>query len=231
MIVRRAARQVTVSVAAAAAIGAMSTLALAMPAGAAGPAAGTIVPNSLVPQAPFAAGTPFSSGQSIDVVVPANSVFNSSQTVNVVECSAPNGVIPALPSACNGNTIQGQSVFPNADGSIDFQTATNALYPVFFTPDAALGDQPGSPKCGNTAATECILYIGQNQTDFTAPHVWSTPFFINPTANDAGTNPGDGSQPPAQTPEVPLAVMLPVAGLAVLGGTLVIRRRRAAARA
>jgi len=154
--------------------------------------------------------------------VPANSLFVPTTSVNVVECSAPNGVLPTIFSACDGNTINGPTVFPNSDGSIDFQASTGSLYQVFFTPDAALGDQSGSPKCGSTSATECVLYIGDNQLDFTAPHVFSQPFFVKATPGDTGANPGDG------TPEVPLAVLLPAAGMGLLGGTVLIRRRRAA---
>jgi hypothetical protein len=168
---------------------------------AAGVPEGSSVPDSAVPVAPFTADTPFSSGQSINVVVPANSLFVATTNVLVLECSAPSGVIPTSPAACNGDTIQGPSVAPNTDGSINYQNTTGSLYPVFFTPDAAIGDTSSSPACGNTAATECILYIGDNQGDFTQPHVWSQPFFINPTPGDSGANPGDGSAPSTTTPQ------------------------------
>jgi hypothetical protein len=177
-----------------------------------------------VPVGTVTPGTPFSSGQQINVVVPANSLFVSTTVVNVLECSAPNGVIPSTPAACDGNTINGPSLFPNSDGSINFQTATGSLYELFATPDSNIGDTSGSPKCGNTAATECILYIGENQNDFTQPHVWSQPFTVSPNAGDTGANPGDG------TPEVPLAIILPLSAMGLLGGTVLVRRRRAASR-
>jgi hypothetical protein len=223
MYIRLAARRVAITAAAVSAAGAFFTVTLAGPAGAATPTEGAIVPNSAVPLGSVTPG-PFSSGQGIDVVVPANTIFSSTQNILIVECSAPNGVIPALPSACNGDTINGNSVEPNTDGSIDYQAETSSPYQVFATPDANIGDTSTSPKCGNTPATECILYIGNNQNDFTAPHVWSQPFFITSNAGDDGSNPGDG------TPEVPLAIMLPGAGAALLAGTVLIRRRRTAAR-
>jgi hypothetical protein len=207
-------------------MGAFSIAVLSGPAGAAAPTQGQSVPNSAQPVGTFTAGTPFSSGQGINIVVPANSLFVSNSNVNILECSAPNGVIPTSPTACNGDTIQGPSVAPNADGSINYQNATGSLYPVYFTPDSSIGDTTSSPKCGNTAATECILFIGDNQGDFTTPHVWSQPFFVNPTAGDTGANPGDGN-----LPEVPLAILLPIAALGIMGGTVAVRRRRSASRA
>ncbi len=85
------------------------------------------------------------------------------------------------------------------------------------------------PTCGDTAATECVLYIGNNQSDFSASHVFSQPFNVLANSDDLGENPGDGSQgPPPQTPEVPYAVILPVAAMGILGGTVLVRRRRMA---
>jgi hypothetical protein len=152
--------------------------------------------------------------------------------VNIVECAAPSGVLPTLPNECDGNTIQGPTILPNADGSINLQTQGYGLYQVFALPDSiSLGESPSSAvKCGDTAATECVLYIGENQGDFTAPHVFSQPFFIAANSDDKGDFPGDGSSstiaPPPQTPEVPLAIILPVAAMGLLGGTVLVRRRR-----
>ena len=71
------------------------TLGLGVGVGATEPASGSIVPGSAVAVAPFTADTPFSSGQNINVVIPANSAFAGSTTnVNIVECAAPNGVPP-----------------------------------------------------------------------------------------------------------------------------------------
>jgi hypothetical protein len=230
MSIRQAARRAAAVLAAASAAGAFSIAVLGAPAGATTPTEGSSVPNSAVPGGTFVAGGPFSSGQLINIVVPTNSVFTAtaSTNLNIEECAAPNGVIPTLPSACDGNTIQGPSLKVNSDGSINFQTETHSLYTVYALPDSLnLGETSGVP-CGDTAATECILYIGQNQNDFTAPHVWSQPFFILANTDDGGENPSDGTgtQPPAQTPEVPLAIILPGAALALFGGTFVVRRRR-----
>jgi hypothetical protein len=224
MSVRHVARRVVVSIAATAAVGTFAALALSSPAGATGPASGSIVPGSAVPVAPFTAGAPFDSGQNINVVIPTNAAFaapDNTHGVNIVECSAPNGVIPTLPSACDGNTIQGNTILPNADGSFTYQS-----YTVYALPDSpTLGEGSSGPVCGNTAATECMLYIGNNQNDFTQPHLWSQPFFVKSNGNDLGANPGDG------TPEVPLAILLPLSAMGLLGGAVLIRRRHRAAKA
>jgi hypothetical protein len=229
MFIRQAARRVAVAVASVSAASAFSIAMMAGPAGAAPPTSGSIVPNSAVPIGTVAAGTPFSSGQNIDVVVPANSVFTSTtQDINILECSAPNGVPPTSPNSCDGNTINGPTVTVNSDGSFDFQSATGSAYQIFATPDAQLGEGASGVPCGDTAATECILYIGVQQSDFTQPHVWSQPFFITANADSGGENPGDGSaaNPGNGTPEVPFAILLPVAAMGIIGGTVVIRRRR-----
>jgi hypothetical protein len=83
----------------------------------------------------------------------------------------------------------------------------------------SIGDTTTSPPCGITASTECILYIGQNQNDFTAPHVWSQPFFIAANAGDLGDNPGDGSAPSAPTsPSAPLSTVVASPRTAVADG-------------
>ncbi|HXN61695.1 MAG TPA: hypothetical protein VN886_14720, partial [Acidimicrobiales bacterium] len=83
---RNVARRVIASVAATAAAGAVVALTFASPAGADIPN-NSIVPDSAQAQSPFNSGTPFDSGQGIDVVVPANSLFTSNETISVEECS------------------------------------------------------------------------------------------------------------------------------------------------
>src|ERR1700733_2556441 len=228
MSVRHLATRVAASLAATAAVGAFA-LAFAVPT--ATPAgASTACTNSgdqclsaAQPQGTVTPG-PFSSGQNINVVIPANDTFSSTDglnnnhsNINILECSAPNGVIPTTPSACDGNTISANTILPAGDGSFTFDN-----YPVYALPDSVtFGEGSTGPQCGDTAATECILYIGNNQNDFTQPPLWSQPFLILANGTDSGANPGDG------TPEVPLAIILPVAAMGLIGGTVLIRRRRA----
>jgi hypothetical protein len=80
-----------------------------------------------VPVGPYTVGAPFASGQNVNVVVPANRVLPANTSVNIVECSAPDGVIPANPTACDGNTIQGPTVLPNPDGSINLSAEGDGL--------------------------------------------------------------------------------------------------------
>jgi len=87
-------------------------------------------------------------------------------------------------------------------------------------PDALIGDTGASSTTCNTTHY-CVLYIGQNQENFSgAPYYLSQPFLVTPTAGDAGTNPGDG------TPEAPLAIGLPLAAVGMIGGVTLVRRRR-----
>jgi len=133
-------------------------------------------------------GTPFSSGQTISVQVPANTALNASATVAVVECGAPGGVPPTQPSACDTSTIQGDTIIPAADGSFTYDN-----YQLFALPDAlSLGENAThTPVCDLTH--ECVLYIGNNFNDFTLPHFWSQGYFVSPNGNDSGGHPGDGS--------------------------------------
>ncbi|MGA2307423.1 MAG: hypothetical protein ABSH29_25045 [Acidimicrobiales bacterium] len=199
-------------------------------AGAAAPTEGASVPGSAVPVGTHMAGIPFSSGQQINVVIPANSLFIPTTSVNILECAAPDGVLPTLPDECDGNTIQGPTVLPNSDGSINLSAEGDGLHTIYALPDSiTLGeDSSNTVTCGDTAATECVLYIGDNQGDFTQPHVWSGPFFVAANREDSGEPAGDGSpgNPPAATPEVASIIALPVVAIALIGLVISVQTRR-----
>ncbi len=213
-------RRTASKVAAVAAIACSATLALVPLAGPAG-ANGEQYPSSVLGQAPFTAGKPFSSGQTVTVSIPANSTLSpvSASAMVVVECAAPNGVLPTQDSQCDPNTNYPGSVYPSATGAVSI---TN--YQVYSLPNAGLGEpSTNTPVCGNTAATECVLLVGTSYTNFAAaPHVFTQPFLINVDPTNSGTNPGDG------TPEAPLAIGLPIAAAGAIGGVLFFRRRRSA---
>ncbi len=188
---------------------------------------------------PTSATTPlYTSGQTVNLIVPANSDFaatNHISAIYIFECSAPDGAIPTQTSACDANTVQGTTIAPNADGSFTYDG-----YQLFALPDSiTLAEGPGGPVCGGTAATECILYIGDNQNDFAQPHLWSEPFFVQANSDDGGENPGDAPlitqipQPPPQLAEVSIVLLLPILALALTlaltGWVLVASRRRAVA--
>jgi hypothetical protein len=58
-------------------------------------------------------------------------------------------------------------------------------YTIYSLPDTA--------ELGNSSGTvcdmehECVLGIFSNQLDFTKPHVFSAPFFVNPSSTSGGT--------------------------------------------
>jgi hypothetical protein len=133
-------------------------------------------------------GTPFSSGQTISVQVPANTALNANAGVVIVECSAPGGVPPTQTNACDTLTVQGDTIIPAADGSFTYNN-----YQLFALPDAiSLGENASHlPICDLTH--ECVLYIGNNFNDFNQPHFWSQGYFVTPNGNDGGGHPGDGS--------------------------------------
>jgi hypothetical protein len=188
------------------------------------------------PASATATALAYSSGQTITLVVPANSTFaapNDGNGISIVECSAPDGAIPTQTSSCDDNTIQGNLILPNADGSFSYDN-----YEVFALPDSiTLVEAPGGPVCGDTASTECILYIGDDPNDFAQPHQWSEPFFVQANSDDGGENPGDTpltiqgtSQPGAQLAEVSTVLLLPILALAFMGGLFLISKKRAIAR-
>jgi hypothetical protein len=220
MSIRHIAGKVGAVLAATAAAGAISLVAFAPPAGATPPISGSTVPNSAVPDEAYTPGTPFSSGQNINVVVPANSIFSNTTNLEVVECTAPGGVNPTLSSSCDGNTVQGQTLKSNADGSVNMVTETSTPYPIYALPDAVSLFETSGPVC--SLSVQCVLYIGYNFDDFTKPHVWSQPFYVAANADDGGENPGDG------TPEVAYAVLLPVTAMGLIGSVVLIRRRKGA---
>ncbi len=210
-------RRTVRTVATIAAIGvsaAIGALALSGTAGAL--TSGNQYPGTALAQSPFTPGTPFSSGQNIEVKVPANTIFPPTQNVQIQECQAlPGGLPPTDINACDHLTTYPNTNLPNADGSFDIT-------------DFTLYSLPNSGSLGETASSPvhcdlghpCVLYIGLNAQDFTQPHIWSQSFVVSPTAGDTGANPGDG------TPELPLAIGLPLGAAGIIGGSILFRRRR-----
>jgi hypothetical protein len=174
-------------------------------------------------------GTPYSSGQLVNVVVSANSTlsltnlesagYTGEPAMKAVECDDPGGLVGNLPATptgnCDGQTILSTSAV-SANGSF-----TISGYTIYWLPDnATFGEGPTNlPTCG-TAPNYCVLYLGPNQNDFSKPHIFSAPFLVTNNGDDGGEDPGDG------LPETPLAIGLPLLGVAVGGSVLYLRRRR-----
>ena len=192
------------------------------------------------------AGTPYTSGQGITVGVIANSVLsNANLAANKVpgqytldgmgnpvasgatgvfyieECTDPGALVANLPtsaSACEKAT-EDLSVLKTNDGSL-----TDTGYQVYDLPDPNFGETTFTGQC-DVAPNQCVVGIfaadPQSGNGFTYPHLFSAPFQVTVgDGQDAGDNPGDG------TPEVPLAIGLPLAALAVFGGWTIRNRRR-----
>jgi hypothetical protein len=216
---RRALSRALPACAAAAIAAALFTVPFSSVASAA-PTEGSQVPGSAIPLtgSTYTKGAPFSSGQTIQVDIPANSVFASGAGINILECGlGTGGALPTSPSQCDGNTIQGSTITAASNGGFDY-----TQYTIYALPDSiSLGETADhTPVCN--VSNPCVLYIGENQNDFTQPHVWSQTYIVKPTSGDSGANPGDG------TPEAPLAIGLPILAILVIGGTFFVRKRRSA---
>jgi hypothetical protein len=128
-------------------------------------------------------------GETVSVSVPANGYFTPGSRVNILECADPGGTSAHLPkddSTCDGSTIQGPTVLVAANGSF-----SEPAYTVYELPSPALGEQHNSqPVC--SATNLCVLYVGQNQNDFTAPKVFSTPFGVGPGTTTGSTSETSG---------------------------------------
>jgi hypothetical protein len=225
MPIRQAARRVALSAAAVSAAGAFSVIALSGPAS----AALTSGPVSLNSQGIVTPGTPYTSGQTIDLVVGANTTMNNAAMVaagypsgadpiKFLECADPGGTtanLPIKPTQCEPATVESNSG-AGADGSMSLTGANG--YTVYALPDSALGSN--GTVCGS-ASNPCVIGIFADQNDFTKPHLFSAPFqVVVGDGQGIGNNPGDG------TPEVPLAIGLPLAAAAVVGGSVFVSRRR-----
>jgi hypothetical protein len=126
-------------------------------------------------------GWSFHDGQTITVAMGANKVFTPNVRLIILECADPGGTTANLPSkfaACDENTVQGDSVIVQGNGSF-----SETSYAVYRLPSTTLGEgKTWQPVCNQ--AHPCVLYIGENQNDFTKPKVFSHPFVV--TSNGTG---------------------------------------------
>jgi hypothetical protein len=154
---------------------------------------GTVTPN-----------TPYSSGQTIDITVAANSTLNAanldangySGTPNeqAEECSDLDGTTANLPTTSAGNcdSVTLNSVSGNSDGSF-----TITGFTILALPDVPIFNEPPShtPVCG-LAPYYCVLYIGPSANNLNPKtELFSAPFVVQSNSDDGGENPGDGTQP------------------------------------
>jgi hypothetical protein len=119
---------------------------------------------------------PFHNGELINVSVGPNRYFRPYSHVNILECAdrgAKKKNLPTSASTCDGNTIQGDTVLVSKNGSF-----SEHGYQLFTLPNkAVLGELPDNQPVCNLRSS-CVLYVGENQENFTWPKVFSRPFVL-----------------------------------------------------
>jgi hypothetical protein len=124
----------------------------------------------------------YADGQTLSISVGPNSLFKPYSSIKIIQCADPGGGASGLPKSvktCDGNTIQGNTVSPGRDGSF-----SEHGYVIYRLPNAQLAEDPsGIPVCNSTHP--CVLYIGQNQEDFTKPKIFSAPFIVSRKAGQS----------------------------------------------
>jgi len=136
-----------------------------------------------------AATSPYHDGQSVSVSVGSNTFFTPNSRVNIIECTDPGGSEANLPTsveACDGNTTQGPTVIVHSDGSFSLQS-----YTLYALPSSELGEVRTPIDCNST--NRCVLYVGQNQEDFTQPKIFSAPFTVDPVPSSSSSGSTSGA--------------------------------------
>ena len=147
----------------------------------------------------------YSAGTSVDVSGTGfPSITADPSGLEVLECSAPSGVLPNTAASCDGNTVNPLPINQDSSGAFSYSDTVQAL--------SSTGGS--NIDCGATAATECVFWVGVD---------YNNSF----NSNDAFSPVFEVSTPIATTPEAPLAIGLPIgAGLLAAGSVFVARRRR-----
>jgi hypothetical protein len=129
----------------------------------------------VVVMTPAPGSTTYHDGQSVSISVGPNKYFAPYSRIIILQCADPGGATDALPKSdqtCDGNTVPGYSVLVNKDGS--FSAPNYQLSSLPNTKYAESYDE--EPVCNQSH--ECVLYVGQDQTNFTQPKIFSAPFAI-----------------------------------------------------
>ena len=150
---------------------------------AAGGASPPVYINCAVPPS----STPYSSytdAQQVNLSIGSNSVFSPSDShggaIAAIECEYNNGSggagDPPNDNFCNAQTAGPDFPFTvQSNGSFDYTTDTGGdTLGLYAQPDSTF---PGAAiTCNATHA--CVMYVGEDYTNFTAPHVFSNPFYV-----------------------------------------------------
>src|SRR5580700_6514526 len=161
------------------------------------------------------AGTPYDSGQTIEVSVQANNMLSNAtlcaiptlgQTCGnptgfyyIEECVDPGGLaanLPTTPNGCEHGTLD-ESQPKSTDGSLD-----DTGFLVYHLPAAATLGAPNMVGKCDVSPNQCVVGIfaadPQSGNGFSFPHLFSAPFNISAgDGTNSGDHPGDGSPPTA----------------------------------
>lgn len=125
---------------------------------------------------PAAGSSPYHDGQVINFAVGPNKYFIPYSRIIIIQCADPGGQVANLPKsdiACDGNTVPGYSTLVNKDGSFSNK------FTLYSLPNTVLGEPADDlPVCNLTHT--CVLFVGEDQTNFSAPKIFSDPFTIVP---------------------------------------------------
>lgn len=119
----------------------------------------------------------FSNNEQVTVSIGANKILLPHQKVLMIQCADPGGKASNLPTqylnSCDSNTLQGDTVIPNSDGSFSYSG-----YVMNKLPSTELGEVSDAlPVCDESHY--CVLYVGQDWSDFSKPKVFSAPFTVH----------------------------------------------------
>ena len=175
---------------------------------------------------PGPTGGKFANNQVVRASVGANSLFVPHSRVVIIECADPGGDAAHLPTSlatCDENTVQADTTVVQSDGSF-----VEPNYTLYSLPSAIFGENAkNEPVC--SVSSECVLFVGEDQNDFTKPKVFSSPFLMvgGGPAPTATATTATTMASPAVDPSVTLSAsqlaftgpsnwILPLAGIGVL---------------
>jgi hypothetical protein len=161
---------------------------------------------------------PFSSGQLVDVTAAPNRILEPRASLTIEECTAPSNRWSHWQPVCDPRTQQHGRVTTHRNGSLLYPGYPIYALPVAFTRHESARHQP---VCDLTHACVLVISVGRHDGDGDSDGddeggmVWSLPFFVTPP----------GADPPPSTPEVPYVLALPLLATAIIGGSVLVRRR------
>jgi hypothetical protein len=141
-------------------------------------------------------------------------LFAPGSRIIIIECADPDGSSANLPtslSSCDEDTVEADTVLVQPNGSFTEHTFT-----LYSLPNSILGEGPTwQPVCNQTH--QCVLYIGENQDDFTQPKIFSQPFAITPAASTSTSAPTASASSGSSTSAISAGVSLTPSTLAFTG--------------